>query len=296
MRWRIATGNAMFVPMTPKNETGDLDCSNSSGREAVGSEDSCDLKPVEQTQEIAFNQGRKDEVMNKSEVKTAFATAVRSRRNRLGLSQEQLAERASLHRTYISDIERAARNLSLESISKLADALEVSVAALFSPASSPGGQTGNGHNQNGNKQFVDILLVEDNPNDVELTLHAFKRSRFANRVNVVTDGAEALDYVYCRGAYTRRNGEDHPQIILLDLNLPKVSGLEVLRRLKTEETTRAIPVIVLTASQNDLDISETRRLGAETYIVKPVDFHRLSQVTPQLSLNWALLKPAEVPA
>ncbi len=226
--------------------------------------------------------------MNKSHVKTAFATAVRSRRNRLGLSQEQLAERASLHRTYISDIERAARNLSLESISKLADALEVSVAALFSPTPSDGA---NVQGQNGDKQFVEVLLVEDNPNDVELTLHAFERSRFANRVQVVRDGAEALDFIFARGAYANRKHADRPQIILLDLNLPKISGLEVLRRIKADEKTRGIPVVVLTASQSDWDIVESRQLGAATYIVKPVDFHRLSQVTPQLSLNWALLKP-----
>jgi CheY-like chemotaxis protein len=175
--------------------------------------------------------------------------------------------------------------------------LEVSVATLFSAVpSSPGNQARDAHNQNGNKQFVDILLVEDNTNDVELTLHAFERSRFANRVHVVKDGAEALDYVFCRGIHAGRHQEDHPQIILLDLNLPKIGGLEVLRRIKADEKARNIPVIVLTGSQNDLDISESRRLGAATYIVKPVDFHRLSQVTPQLSLNWALLKPNEARA
>jgi len=244
---------------------------------------------------IVFNPGRKDELMN-TNVKTAFATAVRSRRNRLGLSQEQLAERASLHRTYISDIERAARNLSLESISKLADALEVSVASLFLPTPPPDKQTDGTHSVNGDKAFVDVLLVEDNSNDVELTLHAFQRSRFANRVQVVRDGAEALDFIFCRGAYANRSQADRPQIILLDLNLPKISGLEVLRLIKADEKTRPIPVVVLTASQSDRDITESRQLGAATYIVKPVDFHRLSQVTPQLSLNWALLKPAEVRA
>ena len=232
--------------------------------------------------------------MNKIDMKTAFATAVRSRRNRLGLSQEQLAERACLHRTYISDIERAARNLSLESISKLAEALEVSVAALFTPAAvSPNRRAGDVQGHDEDKEFVDILLVEDDSNDVELTLHAFKKARFANRVQVVYDGEEALDYVFCRGTYSGRRLEDSPQIILLDLNLPKVGGLEVLRRIKTDDQTRMIPVIVLTGSQSDRDIAESRRLGAATYIIKPVDFHRLSQVTPQLSLNWVLLKPTE---
>lgn len=277
----------MFARMTDKNEAAGLESATPDGQAAAASEN-----PVVPVRKIVFNPGRKGELMN-TNVKAAFATAVRSRRNRLGLSQEQLAERASLHRTYISDIERAARNLSLGSISKLADALEVSVVALFSPAPAAEGQTGEVHPQNGNRQFVDILLVEDNTNDVELTLAAFKKSRFANRVQVVGDGVEALDYIFCRGLHAGRKQEDRPQIILLDLNLPKIGGLEVLRRIKADEKARNIPVVVLTGSQDDLDITESRRLGATTYIVKPVDFHRLSQVTPQLSLNWALLKPNE---
>ena len=140
---------------------------------------------------------------------------------------------------------------------------------------------------------MDVLLIEDNADDVEMTLHAFKKARFANRVHVVRDGAEALDYLFCRGKYSAGRAENRPQLILLDLNLPKISGLEVLRRLRAEKKTRQIPVIVLTVSQKDSDIIECHQLGAKTYILKPVNFQRLSQVTPYLNLDWALLKSAE---
>jgi two-component system response regulator len=139
---------------------------------------------------------------------------------------------------------------------------------------------------------VDILLVEDNPDDVALTLHAFKQARFANRVQVVTDGEEALDFVFCRGKYAAHQPAERPQVVLLDLNLPKVSGMEVLRRIKTDERTRHIPVVVLTISQMFKDFTECERLGAETYIIKPLNFQRLSQVTPRLKFDWALLKAA----
>lgn len=229
--------------------------------------------------------------MNKCDVKTDFATAIRRRRKELGISQEKLAERAHLHRTYISDVERGARNLSLESITRLAHALDVSVAALFfKPGVMPEPAEETAAPYDG-RQSVDILLVEDDPNDIELTLAAFRRSRFANQVKVVRDGVEALDYVFAREARGRRLKHIPPQIILLDLNLPKVSGLEVLRRLRADPITRNIPVVILTGSHSELDISACRRLGAETYIVKPVDFHRLSEVTPQLRLNWVLLQP-----
>jgi two-component system response regulator len=227
----------------------------------------------------------------KIDVKRLFGESVKGRRNQLGISQEKLAERANLHRTYISDVERGSRNVSLENIERLAHALDVSVSVLFLHLNGTAGAAdGHGHSRN----LVDVLLVEDNADDVELTLRAFKQARFTNRVHVVGDGAEALDYIFCRGQHARRNSEKNPQIILLDLNLPKLSGLEVLRCLKAEKRTRMIPVVILTVSQNSLDIAECRRLGAETYIVKPVDFQNLSQATPQLNLNWALLKPAKI--
>lgn len=205
-------------------------------------------------------------------------------RNRLGISQEELAGRAGLHRTYVSDIERGARNVSLESISKLSRALEVSVATLFAQSEKTGSAFAS-------DELVDILFVEDNPNDVQLTLAALKEAKITNRIQVVRDGAAALDFLFCTGKYAHRQPENRPQVILLDLGLPKVSGLEVLRRVRADARTRAIPVVVLTASRHDRDVAASRQLGAEAYIVKPVDFQNLSEVTPRLSLCWALLKP-----
>ena len=223
------------------------------------------------------------------DVKKSFGNSVKVWRKQLGFSQEELAERADLHRTYISDVERGARNLSLESMSKLANALEISVAALF-PPESPGEAAGTAGKTCSGEEFVDILLVEDNADDVEITLHTFQLARFANRVQVVSDGETALDYLFCRSAYADRQTA-HPQIVLLDLNLPKVSGLEVPRQIKADRRTSQIPVVVLTISQMFNDFEECQRLGAETYIVKPLNFQRLSQITPRLNLDWALIKP-----
>jgi CheY-like chemotaxis protein len=132
--------------------------------------------------------------------------------------------------------------------------------------------------------------VEDNQDDVELTLHAFKQARFANRIQLAADGQEALDYLLREGKFADRPA-GHPQIVLLDLYLPKVSGMEVLRRIKADERTRTLPVVILTISQMFSDFAECQRLGAETYIIKPLNFQRLSQITPRLQLDWALLKP-----
>lgn len=222
-------------------------------------------------------------------MKKLFGISIKNRRSQLGISQEELAERADLHRTYVCDVERGARNISLQSITKLARALEISVAALFLAIESPNGKAAG---SNGS-QIVDILLVEDNPDDAQLALSAFQEARFTNRIQVVTTGTDALDYIFCRGKFKSRRAEKHPQMILLDLKLPDLSGLEVLRRLKAVKRTRNIPVVILTISQSSRDIAECRRLGAETYIVKPLDFQRLSQATPHLKLNWTLLKPAE---
>jgi len=222
-----------------------------------------------------------------------FGISVKTHRQQLGFSQEELAERANLHRTYISDIERGARNVSLESISKLASALEVSVSSLFTEEVEIR-KPENGKTNGPDRELVDILLVEDNPDDVELTLQAFKKARFANRLHVVRDGAAALDYLFRRGEHASHPETERPQLILLDLNLPKMDGLEVLRFIKKHKRTRMIPVVVLTASQMFSDMEECQRLGADTYIVKPVNFQRLSQITPQLSLNWVLYKSSGI--
>jgi len=133
---------------------------------------------------------------------------------------------------------------------------------------------------------VEILLVEDNPNDVELTLHALRASRLANEIKVVRDGAEALDFIMCRGPYADRDINNGPRVILLDLKLPKVDGIEVLRQTKADPRTKMIPIVVLTSSTQDRDIVESYRLGVNSYIAKPVDFQQFIESVNHLGLYW----------
>lgn len=219
--------------------------------------------------------------MNTVDLRTLLGTAIRSGRSQLGISQEELACRAGLHRTYVSDVERGARNPSIESVERLARALQTSVSMLFEQATSA----------DRTKQLVEILLVEDNPRDVKLTMRAFEKAQITNPVRVVSDGVEALDFLFATGSYAHRWEDAHPRVILLDLNLPRINGLEVLRRIKADPRTQHIPVIILTVSNRDRDINECRRLGAETYIVKPVGFQKFSEITPRLNLAWVLVKP-----
>jgi two-component system response regulator len=138
-------------------------------------------------------------------------------------------------------------------------------------------------------QPVEILLVEDNPNDVELTLHALKLNHFSNHVQVVRDGVEALDFIFARGAFAERNGSHPPRVILLDLKMPRLNGLEVLRQIRADEHTRDIPVVVLTSSKEEPDIRECYHLGVNSYIVKPVDFEKFTEAIQILGLYWLLL-------
>ncbi len=139
------------------------------------------------------------------------------------------------------------------------------------------------------EDLVEILLVEDNPNDVELTLRALKKNHLANRIEVVRDGAEALDFIFGTGAYAHRQHGENPKVILLDLKLPKVDGLEVLRRVKADARTRTIPVVVLTSSREERDIVGSYQLGVNSYIVKPVDFEQFTESVRHLGLYWLLL-------
>ncbi len=136
---------------------------------------------------------------------------------------------------------------------------------------------------------VEILLVEDNPNDVKLALHALKKNNIANRIEVVRDGAEALEFIFATGAYADRQNAENPRVILLDLKLPKVDGLEVLRQIKSDPRTRAIPVVALTSSREERDIVESYNLGVNSYIVKPVDFEQFNESVRQLGMYWLLL-------
>ncbi len=136
---------------------------------------------------------------------------------------------------------------------------------------------------------VEILLVEDNPADVELTLRALKKHNLANKVFVVKDGAEALEYIFATGSYSHRKIENAPKVILLDLKLPKVNGLEVLRKIKSDERTKVIPVVVLTSSAEERDIVDSYKLGVNSYIVKPVDFDKFLNAVQELGFYWVLL-------
>ena len=137
-----------------------------------------------------------------------------------------------------------------------------------------------------------ILLVEDNDDDVELTLRALRRNRVANRVDVVRDGAEALDYLFATGSYSGRDVRDMPNLVLLDLKLPKVGGLEVLERLRADPRTRRLPVVILTSSNVESDLARSYDLGANSYIRKPVDFTQFMEAVNQLGLYWLVLNEA----
>ncbi|MES2356695.1 MAG: response regulator [Pseudomonadota bacterium] len=138
-------------------------------------------------------------------------------------------------------------------------------------------------------KIVELLLVEDNPDDLELGLRALRKSNFANTIHVARDGEEALEFIFCEGPYITRKIEDGPKVILLDLKIPKINGLEVLKRIKDDPRTKTIPIVVLTSSKEQNDVIESYRLGANSYIVKPVNFERFTEAMTQLGLYWLLL-------
>ncbi len=136
---------------------------------------------------------------------------------------------------------------------------------------------------------TDILLVEDNPDDAQLTLRALKKNNLANTLVHVWDGEEALDYLFARGAFISRNTENLPRLILLDLKLPKINGLEVLKEIKSNALTCQIPVVVLTSSKEECDVVDSYKLGVNSYIVKPVDFTRFVAAVKEIGMYWLLL-------
>jgi CheY-like chemotaxis protein len=143
------------------------------------------------------------------------------------------------------------------------------------------------------REIKRILLAEDNPNDVELTLSALAEHHLANEVVVARDGAEALDYLYRRGDFMSRD-EGYPTVILLDLKMPKVDGLEVLKQIKSDPILRTIPVVVLTSSREERDIIESYQLGVNAYVVKPVDFHEFVDAIKELGLFWGILNVSPI--
>ncbi len=185
-----------------------------------------------------------------------------------------------MHRTYICDIERGARNISLENIARLARALDVSPVSLFS--GQPGPQIP------ALESMVDILLVEDDPRDAEMTLTPLKDT--ANDVQVVGDGEAALDFLFCQGEFANRPPSRRPLLLLLDLGLPRMDGLEVLRRVKSDPRTATIPVVALAASDCDPGRQMSTSLGAAACIVKPLEMRHLLEAAPALPFRWALVK------
>ena len=137
-----------------------------------------------------------------------------------------------------------------------------------------------------------ILIVEDNPDDEALTIRALKKNNIGNRLVVVRDGAEALDFLFCTGIYTERDPYDLPQTILLDLKLPKVDGLEVLKRIRADERTSLLPIVILTSSKEERDIVQSYKNGANSYVRKPVDFNEFLDAARQLGLYWLVLNEA----
>jgi len=140
---------------------------------------------------------------------------------------------------------------------------------------------------------VQILIVEDNPNDAELTLRAFKKHNLANEIYVAEDGVEALDFIFCEGKFKSRDNTTSLKVIFLDLKLPKVNGLEVLKRIKTDPKTKKLPVVIITSSKEDPDINEAYELGANAYVVKPVDFNDFMKAMQDTGLFWLLVN--EIP-
>ena len=135
---------------------------------------------------------------------------------------------------------------------------------------------------------VEILIVEDTPEDLELTLRALRKAKLSNRIQVARDGAEAIEFVFCEGQYAKRQIGNVPKVILLDLKLPKIDGLEVLKRIKGDARTKDIPVVVLTSSKEQKDVVESYRLGVNSYIVKPVNFEQFVTAVQELGMYWLL--------
>ena len=139
------------------------------------------------------------------------------------------------------------------------------------------------------KERTSILLVEDNPSDAELTLRALRDNNIANDITLVEDGEEALDYIFCRGRYESEEECRSPKLIILDLKLPKIDGLEVLKQIKSNEKTCTIPVVVLTSSKHETDLVNSYKLGVNSYIVKPVEFEKFLAAVKQLGMYWLLI-------
>jgi CheY-like chemotaxis protein len=147
-----------------------------------------------------------------------------------------------------------------------------------------------------NVDNLDILLVEDSQDDIDLALHALHREKLANRIVIVRDGEEALDFLFCRGAFTQRSFDHPPKLVLLDLKLPKINGIEVLKQVKIDPRTRTIPVVIMTSSKEERDLAASYNLGVNSYIQKPVDFDKFRETVKTVGLYWLVINQPPVAA
>lgn len=193
-----------------------------------------------------------------------------------------------MHRTYIADIERGGRNITLRSILSIAKALDVPVGSLFVEAAGAAGDTAASER----RKAGEILVVDPAGADAEFTRRSLKQAKVTNHVKVVRDGETALAHLLGADHEERRKASHLPQLVMLALNLPKMSAVEVLRQMRNDVRTRAIPVVILATSRHDRALAECARLGAENFILKPVDFDSLTRLTPKLDLEWTLSLPS----
>ena len=221
------------------------------------------------------------------DLQTKLGAFIRTRRNQLGITQEELSWRANRHRTYIADIERGARNVTLRSLVNLANALQLTVENLFSRASAPAGTHLCAAGQDNTDGPREILLVEGRATDAKRARRAFNRAKFANPIKVVSSGEQGLHYLFGTGRYAKRVPV-RPLVILLDLNLPDMPVLEFLRCIKKDERTRAIPLVFLTVVGCRLDIIKCGRRAVVHYLIKPLAFENFVELTAKLNLHLTL--------
>jgi two-component system response regulator len=222
---------------------------------------------------------------------TDFGSFVREERKKLGLSQEELADRSGLHRTYITDVERGVRNMTFESALKLTRALDLAIDQMFAEFR----RGNNGHTSARLRTDVgsgpaDLLLVEDDPRDAELTVAGLQRHALVNRITTAGSGHEALKVLRIDGENSTESSALLPHVVLLDLRLPDLDGIEVLRRIRAHARTTSVPVVILTASRSDVDQRECLRLGVSGYLTKPVDWVEFSLMMPTFGFRWMLLE------
>ncbi len=219
---------------------------------------------------------------SKSRLSGALADVIRKQRVQLGLNQAQLAERSGLHRSYVSEVERGTQNITIDTLTRLADALETSVLSLIESA-----------NENSKliSKTIDILLVEDNEADIYILQHSLKALKQLTRLHVVRDGKEAMDYL---SKVKRGSDSPLPELILLDLHLPKKSGHEVLAAIKSDDEFKQVPVVILTTSSDRADIERSYDLQANTVITKPVNQKEFQEAISLLIEYWFVV--AKVPS